>query len=238
MPKENYCAWCGELSTLRCAKCQQMRYCSQECQRAHWSTHKIACKALDTSSRSKSGDNKGSPPMASDKSSSSSKSGDNKGSPSMVRCIRMRNIHQLTEEDIPSTDSRFDKTDSRLLSPMLARCNIPLLVLRTLTADPFTIPRTADLDNQPATYFMADVKSGLAPPHWQQNVGEVLLMRKDRRNLTRNEVFGLWDFFCKIMDDFGDPRPPNVNRTYFERWQTQYNEDQHLNNPAHVTVNL
>ena len=48
--KETQCASCGveerngggEL--LQCAKCKQRKYCSTECQKAHWKYHKLVCK--------------------------------------------------------------------------------------------------------------------------------------------------------------------------------------------------
>jgi hypothetical protein len=40
------CAGCGNFGTLQtCAACLKVRYCSPECQRAHWKTHKPACLA-------------------------------------------------------------------------------------------------------------------------------------------------------------------------------------------------
>jgi len=39
------CAWCDMLAEKlsRCGCCKQARYCSKECQLAHWSRHKIVC---------------------------------------------------------------------------------------------------------------------------------------------------------------------------------------------------
>ena len=37
------CAQCSNLGDLRCGSCQQVHYCSKECQRAHWTTHKHTC---------------------------------------------------------------------------------------------------------------------------------------------------------------------------------------------------
>jgi splicing suppressor protein 51 len=44
----NACAQCQRtaaegLNLKRCAKCQSTRYCSRECQRAHWKAHKKEC---------------------------------------------------------------------------------------------------------------------------------------------------------------------------------------------------
>ena len=51
--KPNQCAGCGveerkgggEL--LQCAKCKKRKYCSAECQKAHWKYHKLLCKDFE-----------------------------------------------------------------------------------------------------------------------------------------------------------------------------------------------
>ena len=41
------CAACGSAdATLRCSACKAARYCSKECQKAHWKGHKAVCKQL------------------------------------------------------------------------------------------------------------------------------------------------------------------------------------------------
>lgn len=45
------CGSCGIEPTidrplLLCGKCNEQRYCSRECQKAHWSRHKKCCQAL------------------------------------------------------------------------------------------------------------------------------------------------------------------------------------------------
>ncbi len=48
-PMERTCGGCGAVDASRvfklCASCKSVRYCSTECQRAHWKAHKKACKA-------------------------------------------------------------------------------------------------------------------------------------------------------------------------------------------------
>ncbi|RDX40255.1 hypothetical protein OH76DRAFT_1413096 [Lentinus brumalis] len=40
------CGVCGRRATSRCGQCQSVSYCSAECQRADWSTHKTTCRQL------------------------------------------------------------------------------------------------------------------------------------------------------------------------------------------------
>ncbi|VDB94425.1 unnamed protein product [Peniophora sp. CBMAI 1063] len=41
---QKVCVWCGELSSKVCGACQRIRYCSRDCQTAHWrESHKPAC---------------------------------------------------------------------------------------------------------------------------------------------------------------------------------------------------
>lgn len=37
------CTWCKVQANLRCSRCRKVFYCSQKCQKAHWSKHKQTC---------------------------------------------------------------------------------------------------------------------------------------------------------------------------------------------------
>ncbi|CAL1697526.1 unnamed protein product [Somion occarium] len=47
---EKKCNSCGKADTSlkQCAKCHAARYCSTECQRRHWPTHKLTCRPFST----------------------------------------------------------------------------------------------------------------------------------------------------------------------------------------------
>jgi hypothetical protein len=40
------CLQCGHVARHKCARCLVVRYCSTDCQRANWATHKGSCKEL------------------------------------------------------------------------------------------------------------------------------------------------------------------------------------------------
>ncbi|KAK4957656.1 hypothetical protein LTR10_005623 [Elasticomyces elasticus] len=55
VPVAQVCAICGtnpnsDSHLLCCAGCKHIRYCSKECQKRHWSYHKLICKRLSASS--------------------------------------------------------------------------------------------------------------------------------------------------------------------------------------------
>jgi hypothetical protein len=45
----NFCAVCDKDASSRCSRCQGVRYCSTQCQREHWATHKEICQGVRTS---------------------------------------------------------------------------------------------------------------------------------------------------------------------------------------------
>lgn len=40
------CPRCTDKGTLTCSRCNDIKYCSAECQRADWATHKVLCGAI------------------------------------------------------------------------------------------------------------------------------------------------------------------------------------------------
>lgn len=41
-----HCSMCNRAATKLCARCSSSRYCSQECQKADWPTHKLLCESF------------------------------------------------------------------------------------------------------------------------------------------------------------------------------------------------
>jgi uncharacterized CHY-type Zn-finger protein len=48
--KVGACANCPRIGNMRCKKCMKTYYCSKECQKTHWATHKKACQTCEASS--------------------------------------------------------------------------------------------------------------------------------------------------------------------------------------------
>ena len=44
------CAMCGKDAASKCASCKRVAYCSKECQKSHWKSHKAECKKASESS--------------------------------------------------------------------------------------------------------------------------------------------------------------------------------------------
>jgi hypothetical protein len=44
------CACCGATATCHCSRCTVVKYCSKECQRAHWKAHRPSCAPRSTPS--------------------------------------------------------------------------------------------------------------------------------------------------------------------------------------------
>ena len=41
------CIICGEVAVQRCKQCKSTRYCSKDCQMAHWDEHKVICQSIN-----------------------------------------------------------------------------------------------------------------------------------------------------------------------------------------------
>lgn len=146
----------------------------------------------------------------------------------MVPCVRMSGVQSVQAILLNASDTIFDCGGE--LSPVLSLCGIPLALVRT-HAGLQRQPRTNALNNQAATYFMIPpTEPPMAPAAWQWNVGEVTLVRRDRRPLTESHFFLLWDFFCSILDkDEPGERQLWYSPRAFRKWiQRRYPEaDKH-----------
>jgi tetratricopeptide (TPR) repeat protein len=95
---------------------------------------------------------------------------------------------------LQSDDPRFAAAHA---SPMLQRVGAPFAVHRMATGG------GAAADNQFATNFMADVRTGVAPPQWQGAVGDVVFLRSDRRDAAPGHALGVWSWLCDTLAVWG-----------------------------------
>jgi hypothetical protein len=131
-------------------------------------------------------------------------------------CVRMSGVRSAKQEMIVRSDPIFDRGE---LSPVMARCGVPLALVRSREGLQ-RLPRTPDLDNQAATYFMIppmDTCGAFAPDAWQYNVGEVLLVRRDRKHLALPHFYHLWDFFATMVNE-EEGRAQHYSPRGFRQW--------------------
>lgn len=41
------CAHCGKVANSKCTNCKAVQYCSRDCQKAHWKSHKLNCRPFE-----------------------------------------------------------------------------------------------------------------------------------------------------------------------------------------------
>ncbi|EAU91722.2 hypothetical protein CC1G_04490 [Coprinopsis cinerea okayama7 len=120
---------------------------------------------------------------------------------------------------------------SGLRPPLPKKVGVPLIVYRH-PIDPGT-PRGPRLDNQIATYLMIDLRTGFAPPEFQQQAGTVTVIRADYKPLTMTEIETIWMYHDHILDLFGDGPQVAHSAMTKERFQSfcqRYKEECLMNN--------
>jgi len=125
----------------------------------------------------------------------------------IVQCVEVGSIQAVKQvaRTIAELKLLFRNHDR---SPVMDKCGIPLCVRNT---------GHGKQANQVACYFMIKVESGIAAPHWQSEVGTVLMYRADFKDFFVADVWLLWDFFCVVLDDFGEEEP-EMWREYDPDW--------------------
>jgi hypothetical protein len=88
---------------------------------------------------------------------------------------------------------------------------LPLLVQQMPHNPLWDDKQVTRFDNQPATYLNIKVDPkdpqlwGFAPPKWQNSVGNILLVRKDGKDLSREQAWAIAEFMqFRVSDVFGE----------------------------------
>ncbi|KDQ12017.1 hypothetical protein BOTBODRAFT_176787 [Botryobasidium botryosum FD-172 SS1] len=202
---------------IRCFKCRAVYYCSPRCQNAHWSLHKNICDPLAglRATRAKT------PPTY---------------IPVNVPAVDLLGGNELPfnpREVVLSLARCEELMSAGVLSPISRMIGVPLVLFRHFQY------RSADtrLDNQAITYLMLDPEHGYTPSEWQQGIGPVTVIRKDRKPLSSLALEMIWMYFDVILEHFGDEgEPPKWRYTpqAFQEWCRRLKNS----NPAFASVDL
>ena len=114
---------------------------------------------------------------------------------------------------VPPNDDIFNQA----AAPITQSFGFPLILRRM---KPFSAHRapSANDDNMHATWLMIDPGHGFAPPEWQSAVGDVLVVRADRKPLYMAELAAITDYVSDILDTFGDGMDgAEVGRRYYQK---------------------
>lgn len=138
------CEVCNKESSTRCSRSQHAFYCGKDHQAQDWKDHKLVCRPPDAAT-----------------SRSTNKTGTSTGA--KIKGVRIQRIpgRMWEEVDIDENDPIWTEGVS---CPVPSGFGVPLIVQRDIRQHPFSIPRSADLDNQHVTYLMIDSYTGFAPP--------------------------------------------------------------------------
>ncbi|KAI4122668.1 MAG: hypothetical protein LQ338_005684, partial [Usnochroma carphineum] len=82
-------------------------------------------------------------------------------------------------------------------APITQRIGLPLIIRRKDHG-------VHASDNLHATWLMIDPANGLAPPSWQQTVGDCLVVRADKAPLDTETLAAVTDYVSDILDAFSD----------------------------------
>ena len=126
-----------------------------------------------------------------------------KGNEGKIACIEMKSPTEMKQVFLDANDPAFDQAT---VSPIMARCDIPLCLL----------PIKPGQNNYWCTYLMKDPVSGFAPMPWK-DLGSVLLCRRDRMPITKAHCLQLGDFICNIVSCFGGDDDKNLHKTMMTR---------------------
>jgi MYND finger len=170
------CAICSKSAGARCGGCRAVWYCSKEHQKAHWPSHKGCCAAAGAGTASADGG----------------------ASTAGIPAISCAGVGGKAKKFfLPAYHAALEPGARNVYSPpVLQMCGFPLRMYVATKSTP---------NNRVGTYMMIDPRSGLAPPQFQDNIGEIILFRADGKEAGINDEFlwFLWDFLYNLSEDIG-----------------------------------
>ncbi|KAJ3755224.1 putative zf-MYND domain-containing protein [Lentinula raphanica] len=200
----SYCTNCKERTSdryMKCSKCKTVSYCSKRCQLDHWSVHEAMCK-LHT--------------------------------PGETWGIRVLSNNWTTKiedssqyfkhELIKGSDHPIYTHGERC--PVTKRIGIPLIIYSTGVRNP-----DATGLNEIVVKLRVEATDGFAPDTWLQMPGECLVIREDRKPLTREMLETVYGFMRHLMsypilDEGWASWQGLLNPSVWQMYAKKYYEDQ------------
>ena len=136
----------------------------------------------------------------------------------VIKCIEVESPlpmynFKMREVEISLDNEALKSND---ISPIMELIGIPIRV----ECIEKTAVRKKRNDNQVITYFMINPNTGFADDKWQGKIGKVILSRVDGEALTQQFVRSMSDYFCDLIEDFGNGTVPRSKMTkeYFQKY--------------------
>ncbi|KAJ3800533.1 putative zf-MYND domain-containing protein [Lentinula aff. detonsa] len=203
---DSYCSKCKVQSNKRykCSNCKTVIYCSKKCQEDHWAVHKPICRVYN---------------------------------PDEVWGIRILSNNGAAKARYPSHYFRHEligNTNHSIFTkgercPVTKRIGIPLIIYSTGVCE----PRATGL-NEIAVKLRVEATDGFAPDVWENQPGECLVIREDRKPLTQELLETVYSFISHLMsypilDEGWAPWNGLLNPSVWQMYAKEYYEEQEVN---------
>ncbi|KAJ4473009.1 putative zf-MYND domain-containing protein [Lentinula aciculospora] len=186
---------------MKCSDCKTVSYCSKKCQTQHWTVHRSICRPY---------------------------------SPDEVWGIRILSNNGATKTGDPSQYFRHElirDTKHAIFTqgercPVTKRIGIPLIIYSTGVCEAHTTGL-----NEIAVKLRVEATDGFAPDMWLYKPGECLVIREDRKPLTRELLEAVYSFISHLMsypilDQGWSSWHGLLNPSVWQMYAKKYYEDQ------------
>ncbi|KAF8451736.1 hypothetical protein BDZ91DRAFT_750227 [Kalaharituber pfeilii] len=199
------CVVCGQPSKHFCSRCKTTRYCGKECQKRDWKDHKRHCVSKSA------GEAKpaklfafGTRPAPFNLLPSDLYEPFPQPPPAestigvVIHCLgdqasfRMPKFVETRVGDLLGIEPL--NLRSGHVAPITALIEVPIRVYQLPVSDAKMSDTSWDPSNQPATFLHLNPKDGWAPLYWQNEVGNVILVRKDGKRLLQEHAEAICDY--------------------------------------------